>query len=108
MTMPQDGKRLPDDTLLDDVVLTGRARHVCRYPEPEITTIGQLREMTDFELLRRANCGKMTLLELRLLTGQWQPGKRRKSDEMQKAEWVRHVAAGECECSFEEWKNAPV
>jgi hypothetical protein len=108
VTVPQDGKRLPDDTPLSDVVLTGRARNVCRYPEPEITTVGQLRKMTDFELICRANCGKMTLLELRLLTGQWQPGKRQQSDVTLKARWVSAVAAGMCECSFEEWKNVPV
>jgi len=102
---PQDGTQLSDDTLLSDVVLTGRARNVARYPEPELKTIGDIRNMSDAELLARLNCGKMTLLEFRLLTGQYRSGKPSKSDEMLKAEWVRTVAAGLCECSFEQWKQ---
>ena len=97
---------LPDDTLLDDVLLPAGAGTFLRWPEPQIRTVGELRRMSDADLKSRPNCGKMALLEFRLLTGQRKPGKpNNPSEQALKQRWVRAVAYGTCNCSFEDWKR---
>jgi len=99
--MQQDD--LPDDTPLSSVVLTGRAEHVAR--RANIKTVGDLRKMSDFDLACLPECGKITQLEFRLLTGQSRPGRPTKSDQLLKGEWVRAVYSGACDCSFEDWRK---
>ena len=97
---------LPDDTLLDNVLLTGRCRHIARWGTPEIKTVGDLRKLSDAELLAYPNCGKMALLEFRLLTGQRKPGlPNNPSEQSLKQRWVREVYYGTCNCSFEDWRK---
>jgi len=100
---PQDGTLLSDDTLLSDVVLTGRSEHVAS--RANIKTIGELRKASDSDLRSLPECGKTTLLEFRLLTGQYTPDRPTKSDQRLKAEWIREIAGGHCTCSFEDWRK---
>jgi hypothetical protein len=95
---------LPDDTLLETVLLTGRAENIAS--SANIKTVGDLRKMSDAELLRLANCGKMAVLEFRLLTGQVKPGQPKPpSYQLLKIKWLKAIAAGQCKCSFEDWRK---
>ena len=100
---PQDGTPLPDDTLLSDVVLTGRAEHVAG--RAGLKTVGDLRRMSDAELMALPDCGRMTLLEFRLLTGQYQIGKPSKSDQAMKQQWVREIRWNTFKGSFEDYRK---
>lgn len=100
---PQDGTRLPDDTLLSDVVLTTRAEHVA--DRNNIKTIGDLRKISDQDLMCIADCGRMTILEFRLLTGQYQPNKPTRSDQYMKQQWVREIRYGTYKGSFEDYRK---
>jgi predicted phage-related endonuclease len=98
---------LPDETLLEDVLLTNRVANCLRNTEPAIKTVGDLRKADDAYLMRIPNFGRMGLLEVRLVTGQIIPGKKyqRVSDSSLKQQWVRAIYDGTCECSFEDWKS---
>lgn len=98
----------PDETLLEDMLLTTHALKLAKWAEPPIKTVGDLRKMSDAALLALEGCGKMALLEFRLLTGEVEPGqlmRRRPSDKVLKSKWLMAVAAGQCEHSFDDWKK---
>lgn len=62
-----DGTPMTDETPIDMLELTVRSANALKGAE--IMTVGEIRKRTDKELLREPNLGKISLREIRSITG---------------------------------------